>query len=592
MGKELQGAVNRYHMVETTFYIEKQTNTLADELLAAGLFRLLTVLYPDADLRQTDMGGHYTVTSAQPLILDQAAQRLLYLMPVIQTAKNAAKLPADLPNTAAAKIDYDTEKQQRSDYMAAFKDLPSEAKKAFAQGSDHSAFDQMPAAPHRQWDVFRMINPASLPSYNSVLLQWHAVQAELPSVLSLIFEQFGSFPNPTESVRMKWKALAKDNNWKLVDASSSQFLNPSQGKGINRPKSDGSTLTNMKSFWLLEYLKWLGLYEVGLSRQLRGSKDRKTYVIAVGEMGSDMQTAVTERFRRLMPYSETAIKSDIRVVNRYLKAFLDYQETLVKARNEEDPFDDDPRPADYVKGFQTSFYKDMGNAVVTMNLAFLNLPSWLQVKSLEDHEAWNAILEEHDKLVRTFEENRGEDIELLQRYRDFIVADDIAPFFDFTNRYAAWYMSKREQGKYAIQLQETNLRRLIMSTKPQYSAILQNDGFRNVAYAIRQSTVNAQYAKKQGDRRYDVRYGLGQELTRQSQYENEFLAALADFLHKYNAENSQVMANRSGPYRKSIRMDDIEAITALVDEFGSDLICKLLVAFGYARAERTETQEK
>ena len=114
--------------------------------------------------------------------------------------------------------------------------------------------------------------------------------------------------------------------------------------------------------------------------------------------------------------------------------------------------------------------------------------------------------------------------------------------------------------------------------------ILETPGFQNIAYAIRQATVTAQYRKKQGDRKYDVRYGLGQGLARKAAYPEEFVAALMDFLQKYNAENAQVMETRPGPYRKSIHTTDIDEIVALIDEYGdSRLICNLLIAYGYAR---------
>ena len=128
-----------------------------------------------------------------------------------------------------------------------------------------------------------------------------------------------------------------------------------------------------------------------------------------------------------------------------------------------------------------------------------------------------------------------------------------------------------------------------MNAEPELSAILEMPGFQNVAYAIRQSTVVAQYRKGQGDRRYDVRYGLGLDLTRKANYPAEFIAALSDFLHKYNAENAQVMENRPGPYRRSIQTADIDDVVALVDKYGAPLICHLLVAYGYARSPREAT---
>ena len=127
-----------------------------------------------------------------------------------------------------------------------------------------------------------------------------------------------------------------------------------------------------------------------------------------------------------------------------------------------------------------------------------------------------------------------------------------------------------------------------MNVEPKLRRILDTPGFKNIAYAIRQSTVTAQYRKQQGDRRYDVRYGLNQELARKANYPQDFIAALSEFLHKYNAENAQVMERRAGPYRTSIKTTDIEDVVALVDEFGAPLVCQLLIAYGYARTPREE----
>lgn len=123
-----------------------------------------------------------------------------------------------------------------------------------------------------------------------------------------------------------------------------------------------------------------------------------------------------------------------------------------------------------------------------------------------------------------------------------------------------------------------------MGTEPKLQPILESQGFRNIAYAIRQSTVIAQMRKQQGDRRYDVRYGLGQQLARKAHYPEEFIAALCEFLHQYNAENAQVMENRPGPYRRSVRVEDIEEIVRLIDTYGSRTVAHLLIAYGYARA--------
>ncbi len=191
-----------------------------------------------------------------------------------------------------------------------------------------------------------------------------------------------------------------------------------------------------------------------------------------------------------------------------------------------------------------------------MNLSFIGLPAWIQVHDAQDVMDALEVLTEHESIVRQFDESHSDDVNLLLSYRDFISASDLWPFFDFTTAYASYIIGQRERtGGHARQFTITNLRRLFMSTEPKLGKILDSPGFQNIAYAIRQSTVTAQYRRKQqGDRRYDVRYGLNQELARKANYPQDFIAALSEFLHKYNAENAQVMENRRGPYRSSMNL--------------------------------------
>jgi len=231
-----------------------------------------------------------------------------------------------------------------------------------------------------------------------------------------------------------------------------------------------------------------------------------------------------------------------------------------------------------------------------MNLSFIGLPGWIRVEEEDDVEDALNMLVEHESVVRQFAESHSADYNLLLRYRDFLSGNDLRPFFEFTTAYSGYLISKKERrGGYVPQFTTTNLRRLIMNSQegPRLSKILETPGFQNIAYAIRRATVTAQYRKQQGDRRYDVRYGLGQQLARKAAYPNEFIAELTDFLAKYNAENAQVMEKRPGPYRRSIRTSDIDDIVALIDEFGdSRLICNLLVAYGYARVPRRDDPEE
>jgi hypothetical protein len=122
-----------------------------------------------------------------------------------------------------------------------------------------------------------------------------------------------------------------------------------------------------------------------------------------------------------------------------------------------------------------------------------------------------------------------------------------------------------------------------------FSQILQTEGFKNVAYAIRHSTVVPQALKARKLKPVvSIRYGLGQQLARKSAYPSDFIAEIAEFLHMYNAENAQLRENRRTVYRKNVTTADIDALAQLVDKFGSKVVCNMLIAYGYAREPQQE----
>lgn len=587
-----------------TFYIDKSSNTHADELLVAGVVRWLERTlrrqsrHQPADISWQDKGAYYLITTTVPLRPSLFAENQLALecAPFVRTPKNGHKLP-DVPQSAV--LDYETQKERNKTFWEAFKALPSDTKRQYGQGGDIAPHVSVPE-PHEAWDLLRMINPHALTSYNGLMEQWWEASAQATAVLfQLIAQLFSQSPNNISWAETEWKKIAKAHGWpttsSAMNATASQFFNPSQGKGINRAKANGTGLGNIKSFWLLEWFKAVGMFEAGFTRTMRGSNDRKTYLPVVGHMTHRTHRQIMKKFKSLMRFPHTAVLSDILTVMRYIQAFIDYTETVRNQPDENDDFLADlfanPTPADFMHGFQMAYYKDMGNAVVTMNLAFLNLPRWVTLTNAETAQAYAEILTEHEQIVTQLKEDRGEEIDLLQSYRDFIVADNLRPFLDFTAAYGSYIISQREKRSgYAYQFSDQNLRRLFMSSQPTtYAPILENQGFQNIAYAIRQSTVIAQMRKKEGDRRYDVRYGLGQDLLRKSQYADEFLKAITQFITKYNAENAQVMETRSGPYRRSIRTDDVADIVQLIDDYGdAELICKMLIAFGYARDSKAK----
>ncbi len=137
-----------------------------------------------------------------------------------------------------------------------------------------------------------------------------------------------------------------------------------------------------------------------------------------------------------------------------------------------------------------------------------------------------------------------------------------------------------------------------------YTEIVIAPGFRSLAYCIREATINIQFGKgekkeeKNEQRRqraalYEVRYGLSQDLLRAAKDDGSFIEALSEFVQSYCAENARVFErlraqSRDGGapaslLRRRPSEDDLAEVVGLVQSHGAGIVCRLLLAFGYAR---------
>ena len=585
--------------VTQQLYVDKGTSTFADQLTTFGLAAVtqdvLQRVHGDRRLSVTirDRGSYYELALGAPL--DEAALTSFPgpYMPIkaLVTEKNVAGMPADLPETS--KVSYEQERDRRAEYLNVLSNLSREAQRAAWRGDPHPETEQLRGlSPHPDWDIFRAINPAAISGYNKLVLQWWQIQEALPEVLRLVLQLFAKTPNDPDAAQTAWKALDTARGWGIsATTTAGQIFNPAMGKGQNRAKADKLAMGNVSTFWLVEFLNAVGFFRAAITKQLRGSKDRKTYVLAPVELSLADHDRVFEQFKKAMRRSEPAVRSDILASLRYIRALLEYTQRD-EGRSVLRRYVHMQRPDRIVAGFASAFYKNLGNSAATMNLPFVGLPGWLHVHSEEEVSSALAILAEHETEIRSLDENHSDAHSLLLAYRDFCSGNDLKAFFAFCIAYSGYIVGQRERDRRAYQFTTENLGRLIVSSEPKLTPIIENQGFQGIAYAIRQSTVVAQYRKQQGDRRYDVRYGLGQQLARKSHYPDAFIAELSDFLAKYNAENAQVMENHPGPYRRSVRTSDIDDIVHLIDEYGSETICNLLIAYGYARSPREPGTEE
>jgi len=570
------------------FYVPKSTGTLTDTLVAFGLAGVLADFLErisvSAQVTIEDDGGYYIVDTGTPIRdewIDKA--QVFETIPFVTGRKFPA--PGDLPRISSRDVDATWDR---------FKTYVQRQKELRAEKITGAELEQATAdwKPENDWTVVTYLGDYRMQAqgiHNSLVEQWRRSGEKFtPLNMRTLLALFAEPVTDWEGIVSDWKTATKEAAFD-DSVTASQLFNPHMGKGQNRSKANKLTMGNEKSFWMLEYLKAVGLWMACAPTATTNTNLRKTYVLAPQSLELNYHQQVFARFRERM-WNEGAVKQDI-------VAVLLYTEVLLEQSIENDNLDvfDDGGISNVAKGMNVATYQLLSaNSYTTMNLSFLGLPDWMPIISdTEDATEYIAILQEHRERIRAIDEDRSEGYALLQLYRDFVSGNYVEAFFEFLAGYSSYLISAIDKGNFFIRpFSETNLRRLFTMTQPKLSTILEDEGFRNIAYAIRMSTLIPLYVGRSKSR-FDIRYGLGQELKRKAQYADDFVQALGDFMQSYNDETMRVHERTKGAARrKLITTQDIESVVRLVDDFGAKTVCNLLVAFGYARDPRERGEEE
>ena len=573
-------------MYQQHYYVPKATGTLTDTLLAFGaatlIQRFVQSRLQEDEVTLKDAGSYYLIDVGAPVQEEWLTENWQQQMfEFVVNAKNA--VPDDLASFAASRSVDDT-----WDTFRQYQDLRKQLRdEKLANDEIEQALDDR--KPRSDWTVVTYLGDFRMQAqalHNKLGEQWMRTNKQFPGLnLRTILELFASPTADWDTIGGQWqKAVGKGNFNHMVTAS--QLFNPHMGKGQNRTKANKLTMGNEKGFWLLEFLKAVGLWETAVPTI--NANVRKTYILAPQEIEMYRHQQIFARFRDRLR-NEGVVKQDI-VVS------LLYTETLLEHSIEEDVVDyfADGGISKVVNGMDVATYQLLSaNSYTTMNLAFLGLPDWMPIPTSEDARRYVEILREHRERVRSIDEDRSEGYALLQLYRDFLSGNYLAPFYQFLAGYSSYLVSALDRSRFYVKpFSETHLRRLFEMTNPSLAPILEDEGFRNVANAIRMSTLVPLYLGRSTSR-FDIRYGLGQELMRKSQYADDFVQALSDFMQSYNDETMRVHERTNGKARrKLITTQDIKSVVKLVDEYSPKTVCNLLVAFGYARDPRPQAEEE
>lgn len=575
----------------TQLFIPIETSPLSATLAAMGGARLLYDLAqrinPDATVRIANRGTGLVVTVNATITPEQIKSRhFAPLVPWISTARTAA------PPAGSIRVDYEAERQHNAEYYAQLETY-RKAGINIRKLPDEQKHDLEQRAPRDYWPVASTINQmGALAAYNKAVERWAGCRDVYPQIISIIWTMYSGQPHAIAAAEAEWVALAKQHGLdKNPSLSATQVTNPEQGKGANRAKADALTIGGQEGFWLLEYLKFAGLYQAALPRTVQGRKDRKMYVVVPSSEGLEWywHMRLFSGFQKEF-WASSAIKMDVQAALRYTDQMIRHWDAAQQSREQR-------HPSDFVDGLVVASFKDLGSAVAVMNVALLRLPDWIEwPRDQQQAERQRQLIIEHQLIVNRLDEKKGEEEQLLHAYRDFLSSRDpqLSAFFDFTTIYAGHTLRKMSKREPVQRLSIDSLKEIIMSNEDRRTRVgllplmevVQNEGFRNIAAAIRASTVTQQYYKSQrDDNTYEVRYGLADELRRKSRDGHEFIRALSEFLQQYSQENARVQErSKKKKYRKRIMVttEDVAHVVALIDRYGAPTVAHLLTAYGYA----------
>lgn len=573
-------------MFHQQYFIPKATGTLSDTLVAFGaaevLSRFVQAHAPSAKIVLNDAGGYYVIDTGTPIQeswLDSIEPT--EDIPYVTSAKFS--VPDDLPLSRARNVD------DIWDQFRRLQELNKQMREQKTQNVElQNQIDDLKMDP--DWSVVTYLGDYRMQAqgiHNGLVEQWQRSGQQFASLnMRTLLALFSSPSTDWEPIIKEWKKEIKGSGFGDT-VTASQLFNPEMGKGQNRVKANKLTMGNEKSFWLLEYLKAVGIWKACAPTKVSNADLRKTYVLAPIQLELRYHDKVFAEYRDAL-WNESSVKQDI-------VASLLYAQVLLEQSIEDDALDifNEGPLSNLVSGMNVATYQLLSaNSYTTMNLSFLGLPDWMPaIRTSEDAEEFRSIIIEHRERIRSIGEEKSEGIALLQIYRDFVSGNHLSAFLEFCTDYSGYLTSALDRSQFFVRpFTETNLERLIPMSEPKYAPILENEGFRNIAYAIRQSTVTVAYRPK-NQRLYELRYGLGQDLARKAQYEADFIQELAAFMQSYNDETVRVFGRTNKQYRKLIATEDIECIVNLVDEYDSRTICRLLVAFGYARDPKEKPEE-
>jgi hypothetical protein len=550
------------------FYIYKKTGTYSETLEAFGLANLINEI-----LQRSNIGGRkitienqdscYKISSNKE-ITEETISNLSYFQ-VFKFIKK--EINQELPNGITDYFDYPKNKATQDEYKERYKQidkLKTEAEKKEAKKNlNEEKLSEFGKKIDPEFDVYREIIKNPYNSFSNQFINLHSEQTHFPLLIKEILNLYS-------------QKISTKRNFKLIDEkpTAQQLYNPNQGKGLNKAKANNASMGNMDSVWISETLKISGALSMMICQFVKvgSSYDLKIFVPEFNETSFSEAKELILDFKKYLK-SASPIKLDIlNSLNFTTKFILNTPEYRGKVKKT-------------INGFHSVYQKDLGNNKAVANISFIGTPDFVEYDNQEEARNWIEILEQQKNIISNIDE-QGDSIQALQLYRNFLGStgnNALEYFAKFSYWYSSYLMQNLTKGnKYVRTFKIEHLNKFYNYMGNTLSEIIQNDGFKSVAAAIRKSTVSLQYTPKD-QRKFEIRYGLAQQLQNKSKSKEDLATFIGEFIGTYNAETGRNAEKNGGKaFRSNVKDVELIKFYELLDFNSPRLIGALLASYGFA----------
>ncbi|MEC4805711.1 MAG: hypothetical protein SAJ12_06750 [Jaaginema sp. PMC 1079.18] len=576
-------------------FVPKTFNTYADPLRLLGLARLvedaLLQTRQEQNIQLINAGTHYRLELKSAIDLDKVAQ-MPYSTPFLPV--KGAKTQWDKMPPNVAYFDVEENKQQRK----LFREY-----QIHTRGSKewNEEVPKPPDARSQNGVILTSLRPNPDRNHNGLWQESWKIREQYGEFLSTIFQALSQPHNeiPLQQIAKKI-SLPKP-------ASAVKLYQPVATQGVNQLKADSISFKSQTMDWLSLWLIANGFFEFALCDRVKVADktyDWRVVVLEPYDIALPGYRLVLDKLRIYNPPSSGygIACFDAELVLKFYQEQLNYHRAKIQDNPNEFSFFTQPNN-NLIQGFSGAQFNSKGQVHGVKTIFNLGLPAWIQPQNYQELGNYSEVIDEHLKTICFLANQKDENGQLLNLYRNFITGINIYQFFPFQSRYADYCVKKYANADFQkdkLQLPAlftTKGLNLMTKKDSSISKITSDSSFLRIAKAINHATIHAGKIKtKEGvkDLDWQRQYGLAQQISSQSGSRRELIAAIAEFLGKYEHENlrlqEQYLKENKSLFRVQPTKEDIDRLIEIIEENDPVLVGNLLIAYGYARWP--STQEK